>query len=89
MAKRREDSAIERFAFVGDVHAEDTLLAVALDVISKLAIDVVADPDVLDEVSRELLLPGVPVRLPFAGDGHGALVANAHAQPAGMNLLTH
>src|SRR5919202_6954698 len=43
--------------------------------------DVVADLDVLDQVSREFLLARVPVRLPVVDD--------ADAHPAGMNLLSH
>src|SRR5207302_2096180 len=47
----------------------------------ELAVDVLADLDVLDQVLRELLLPRPPVRLPVVDD--------ADAHPAGMNFLTH
>jgi hypothetical protein len=47
----------------------------------QLAVDVLADPDVLEQVLRELLLARVPVRLPVVDD--------ADAHPARMNLLAH
>ena len=43
--------------------------------------DVPADLDVLEQVGRELLLPGPPVRLPVVDD--------ADAETAGMHLLAH
>jgi hypothetical protein len=49
--------------------------------VPELAVDVVADLDVLDDVRRELLGARVPVRLPVVDD--------TDAQAAGMNLLTH
>src|SRR5437588_840159 len=49
--------------------------------VRELAHDVLANLDVLDEVTRELLLARVPVRLPVVDD--------ADAHPAGMNFLAH
>ncbi len=48
---------------------------------AELAVDVLPDPDVLEDVLRELLLPDVPVRLPVVDD--------ADPQAAGVDLLTH
>ena len=47
----------------------------------ELAVDVVADPDVLEQVVGELLLPRPPVGLPVVDD--------ADAKTAGMHLLAH
>src|SRR4029450_1619110 len=49
--------------------------------VRELVRDVLADLDVLEDVVRELLLAGVPVGLPVVDD--------AHAEPAGGNLLAH
>src|SRR5579875_2040555 len=49
--------------------------------VRELAVDVLADPDVLEQVVRELLLARVPVGLPVVDD--------PHAEPAGMDLLAH
>src|SRR4051794_3341123 len=49
--------------------------------VRELVVDVLADPDVLEDVARELLLAGVPVGLPVVDD--------AHAEPARMNFLAH
>src|SRR5437762_5910897 len=47
----------------------------------QLLVDVLADADVLLEEVREILVAGVPVRLPVVDD--------ADAHPAGMDFLTH
>src|SRR5262249_58789281 len=49
--------------------------------VRELAQDVLADPDVLEQVARELMLACPPVRLPVVDD--------AHAEAAGVHLLTH
>src|SRR4030095_2825977 len=49
--------------------------------IAELRVDVVTDPDVLEDVRRELLLPHVPVGLPIVDD--------ADPQAAGVHLLAH
>jgi len=47
----------------------------------QLAVDVVADPDVLEDVIGDLLLAGLPVRLPVVDD--------ADTEAAGMHFLAH
>jgi hypothetical protein len=49
--------------------------------VRELAVDVVADPDVLEDVVGDLLLAGPPVRLPVVDD--------ADTKAAGMHFLTH
>src|SRR4029453_13283728 len=49
--------------------------------VRQLAQDVLADPDVLEQVVRELVLPGPPVGLPVVDD--------ADAESAGVHLLAH
>src|SRR5207248_7055509 len=68
-----------------DVDCDPLLVLADEDVgqarMGQLAVDVLADLDVLEQVLRELLLARVPVRLPVVDD--------ADAQPAGMNFLAH
>jgi hypothetical protein len=49
--------------------------------VRELVVDVLADPHVLLQEVREVLVARVPVRLPVVDD--------ADAHPAGMDLLTH
>src|SRR5207248_619903 len=68
-----------------DVDGDPLLVLADQDVgqarVRELGVDVLADPYVLEDVVRELLLAGVPVGLP--------VVDHAHAEPARMNLLAH
>src|SRR5262249_37382306 len=68
-----------------DVDRDPLLVLADQDVgqarVRKLVVDVLADPDVLEDVVRELLLAGVPVGLPVVDD--------AHTESARMNLLAH
>src|SRR5207248_2579553 len=68
-----------------DVDGDPLLVLADQDVgqarVRELGVDVLADPYVLQDVVRELLLAGVPVGLP--------VVDHAHAEPARMNLLAH
>src|SRR6185295_6846261 len=68
-----------------DVDRDPLLVLADQDVgeagVAELRVDVVADPDVLEDVRRELLLPHVPVGLPVVDD--------ADPQAAGVHLLAH
>ena len=68
-----------------DVDRDPLLVLADQDVgqagVAELRVDVVTDPDVLEDVRRELLLPHVPVGLPVVDD--------ADPQAAGMHLLAH
>ncbi len=68
-----------------DVDRDPLLVLADQDVgqpgVRQLAVDVLADADVLEDVVGELLLAGVPVRLPVVDD--------TDAQAAGMDFLAH
>jgi hypothetical protein len=68
-----------------DVDGDPLLVLADQDVgearVRELAQDVLADLDVLEQVVRELVLPGPPVRLPIVDD--------ADAKTAGVHLLAH
>src|SRR5439155_1404480 len=68
-----------------DVDRDPLLVLADQDVreprVRELAVDVLADLDVLEQVRGELLLARVPVRLPVVDD--------ADAHPAGMDFLAH
>src|SRR3954454_11612725 len=68
-----------------DVDSDPLLVLADQDVgqprVRELLVDVLADLDVLEDVPGDLLLAGVPVRLPVVDD--------ADAQATRMDLLTH